>query len=65
MLAGLRARRIPVALAMAGGYGHDLDVTVSIQTATIVAAIDSWRAWRDEPGETSVRPLEVAAEENR
>ena len=61
VLGGLRARRIPVALAMAGGYGHDLDVTVAIQTATIVAAIDSWRAWRDGP---SVRSPEVAAEDN-
>ena len=38
--------RIPVALTMAGGYGHDLDVTVAIQAATIEAAIDAWRAWR-------------------
>ena len=42
-------RDIPVALAMAGGYGHDLDVTVAIQAATIEAAIDAWRAWRDRP----------------
>ena len=47
VLAGLGARRIPVALAMAGGYGHDLDVTVAIQAATIVAAIDAWREWSD------------------
>ena len=38
---------IPVALAMAGGYGHDLDVTVAIQAATIEAAIVAWRGWRD------------------
>ena len=43
----LGALEIPVALAMAGGYGHDLDVTVAIQAATIEAAIDSWRAWRE------------------
>ena len=43
----LGALDIPVALAMAGGYGHDLDVTVAIQAATIEAAIDAWRAWRD------------------
>ena len=48
VLAGLGARRIPVALAMAGGYGHDLDVTVAIQAATIVAAIVAWRRWRDD-----------------
>jgi len=39
--------RIPVALAMAGGYGHDLDVTVAIQAATIEAAVAAWGAWRD------------------
>jgi acetoin utilization deacetylase AcuC-like enzyme len=47
VLAGLGARRIPVALAMAGGYGHDLDVTVAIQAATIEAAIEAWREWSD------------------
>ena len=41
----LGALEIPVALAMAGGYGHDLDVTVSIQAATIAAAIHAWREW--------------------
>jgi len=46
VLARLGALRIPVALAMAGGYGHDLDVTVAIQAATIAAAIDAWHAWR-------------------
>jgi len=43
----LGERRIPLALTMAGGYGHDLDVTVAIQAATIEAAIDAWRHWRD------------------
>jgi hypothetical protein len=47
VLAGLGALHIPVALAMAGGYGRDLDVTVAIQAATIAAAIDAWRAWND------------------
>src|SRR6478736_1248894 len=45
VLAALGEQRIPVALTMAGGYGHDLDVTVSIQAATIAAAIDAWREW--------------------
>ena len=41
---------------MAGGYGHDLEVTVAIQAATIEAAIEAWRGWRavvaavDNPG---------------
>ena len=32
--------RIPVALAMAGGYGHDIDVTVAIQAATMQSAVE-------------------------
>ena len=47
VLAALRERRIPVALSMAGGYGRDLEVTVAIQAATIAAAIDSWREWKN------------------
>jgi acetoin utilization deacetylase AcuC-like enzyme len=47
VLSRLGALRIPVALAMAGGYGRDLDVTVAIQAATIASAIDAWRAWND------------------
>jgi acetoin utilization deacetylase AcuC-like enzyme len=43
----LRERRVPLALAMAGGYGRDLDVTVAIQAATIGAAIESWRRWNN------------------
>jgi acetoin utilization deacetylase AcuC-like enzyme len=55
VLAGLGARRIPVALAMAGGYGHDLEVTVSIQAATIDAAIHAWRRWAEAAAEPEVR----------
>ena len=47
VLAALRERRIPVALAMAGGYGHDIEVTVAIQAATIAAAIASWQEWKN------------------
>jgi acetoin utilization deacetylase AcuC-like enzyme len=47
VLAALRERRIPVALAMAGGYGHDIEVTVAIQAATIGAAMASWREWKN------------------
>jgi acetoin utilization deacetylase AcuC-like enzyme len=64
VLAGLRTRRIPVALAMAGGYGHDLDVTVSIQAATVIAAIESWRLWRDAPAAAPARPLAIAGVDN-
>ena len=47
VLDAARMRGVPVALSMAGGYGHDLDVTVSVQAATIAAATDSWRRWKN------------------
>jgi acetoin utilization deacetylase AcuC-like enzyme len=36
----LRDAGVPVAVAMAGGYGHDIDVTVDIHLATVRAARD-------------------------
>ena len=48
VLGAARARRLPVALSMAGGYGKDIDVTVAIQAATLRAAVDTWRAWPKE-----------------
>ncbi|WP_457356143.1 histone deacetylase family protein [Roseateles sp. P5_D6] len=45
VLAGLSARRIPVALSMAGGYGHDLATTVAVQINTLNLAAQSWAAW--------------------
>jgi acetoin utilization deacetylase AcuC-like enzyme len=47
VLATLRDCHVPVALAMAGGYGRDLDVTVAIQAATLRAAMESWREWNN------------------
>ena len=47
VLDALREHHIPVALSMAGGYGHDVDVTVAIQAATIGAAVASWREWKN------------------
>ena len=47
VLDGLRAHRLPVALSMAGGYGHDLAVTVAIQAETLAAATESWRQWKN------------------
>jgi acetoin utilization deacetylase AcuC-like enzyme len=38
VLGRLEARAIPVAIAMAGGYGHDIEDTVDIHAATILAA---------------------------
>jgi acetoin utilization deacetylase AcuC-like enzyme len=46
VLAALNERRIPVAVSMAGGYGHDINVTVSLQRRTLELAWESWRAWQ-------------------
>lgn len=54
VLDALRERRIPVALSMAGGYGHDIADTVAVQIRTLEEAERSWRLWRlgpqPEPG---------------
>lgn len=44
----LRDRRIPVVLAMAGGYGRDIALTVDIHRQTLRLACDSWRRWAAE-----------------
>jgi len=46
VLSALRERRIPVALSMAGGYGHDLATTVAVQVTTLTLAAQSWQAWQ-------------------
>ena len=46
VLSALRERGIPVALAMAGGYGRDIHVTVDIQRRTLHEACLSWQAWK-------------------
>lgn len=38
-------RRLPVAFAMAGGYGHDIHQTVQVQINTFSVALDYWRRW--------------------
>lgn len=50
VLAALRARRIPVALSMAGGYGRDLAITVEVQRQTLALALQHWHECREEPG---------------
>ena len=39
----LKQRAIPVAVTMAGGYGHDIATTVAIQCRTLELA---WQAWQ-------------------
>ncbi|MFG6415403.1 histone deacetylase [Roseateles sp. DC23W] len=46
VLEALRQRGVPVALSMAGGYGHDLATTVAVQVTTLNLAAESWRAWQ-------------------
>lgn len=41
----LHARRIPVAVAMAGGYGRVITDTVAVHQRTLCEALRSWRAW--------------------
>ncbi|MFG6468951.1 histone deacetylase [Roseateles sp. BYS87W] len=41
----LRDWGVPVALSMAGGYGHDLRTTVQAQVQTVELAAQSWAAW--------------------
>lgn len=46
VLAALRERGIPVALSMAGGYGHDIAITVAVQVNTLNEAVRAWAGWR-------------------
>ena len=47
VLAAARARRIPVALSMAGGYGRVIEDTVQVHLGTIRAAVASWQQWNN------------------
>ncbi len=49
VFAALRERGIPVAVSMAGGYGHDLATTVAVHQRTLAAALASWQAWQGLP----------------
>jgi len=37
---------VPVAVTMAGGYGHDIDTTVEVHLATVRSALAHWRKCR-------------------
>lgn len=53
VLAALAERRIPVALSMAGGYGHDIHRTVAVQVNTLDAASRAWQRWTYSNGRMS------------
>jgi acetoin utilization deacetylase AcuC-like enzyme len=46
VLRALRARGIPLAITMAGGYGRALATTVAIHRNTLQEAWQSWTAWQ-------------------
>jgi acetoin utilization deacetylase AcuC-like enzyme len=50
----LAHHRVPVAVTMAGGYGHDIAVTVGIQLETVRLALASWRAWQGWQGQATL-----------
>jgi acetoin utilization deacetylase AcuC-like enzyme len=56
VFAALRRRRIPVAVSMAGGYGHDMHTTVAVHRRTMVEALASWQAWQHPVGSKEVEP---------
>jgi len=39
-------RRIPLAMTMAGGYGHRIEETVQVQVNTWRVALEYWRLWQ-------------------
>jgi acetoin utilization deacetylase AcuC-like enzyme len=51
VLRAARERRIPVAMAMAGGYGRVIEETVAVQVGSLGEALDSWRQWNNAPHE--------------
>ena len=42
-------RRVPLAFAMAGGYGKRLEDTVQAQVNTFRVAVEYWRRWQNHP----------------
>ena len=40
-------RRIPLAFAMAGGYGIDINTTLEVQKNTYRVALEYWRKWQN------------------
>lgn len=40
-------RRLPLALSMGGGYGHDIATTVQVQMNTFGIGLDYWRRWQN------------------
>jgi len=43
-----RQRGVPLAFAMAGGYGHRIEDTVQVQVNTFAVALAYWRRWQNQ-----------------
>lgn len=52
-------RRVPLAFAMAGGYGVNIDDTVQVQMNTYRVALTYWERWQSwRPGLAESRPVQ-------
>ena len=49
LLAWAKDRRIPLAMAMAGGYGKQIEDTVQVQMNSFAQAFSSWQDWQNQP----------------
>jgi acetoin utilization deacetylase AcuC-like enzyme len=49
VLAWANDRRIPLAMAMAGGYGKQIEDTVQVQMNSFAQAFSSWQDWQNQP----------------
>lgn len=49
-------KRLPLAFAMAGGYGHDIHQTVQVQMNTFAVALSYWRRWQNHKSNLGHNP---------
>jgi acetoin utilization deacetylase AcuC-like enzyme len=52
-----RARQLPVAFVMGGGYGHRIEETVQVQLTTYRVALSYWKRWQADWQNTSLVAL--------
>ena len=49
-------KRLPLAFAMAGGYGHDIHQTVQVQMNTFAVALSYWQRWQNHKNNLGHNP---------
>ena len=49
VLTWAKERRIPLVMAMAGGYGKQIEDTVQVQMKTFAQALAAWQDWQNQP----------------